>query len=295
MNQDRTKELAQTYIRNYRALFRAWKRLFEQRHGVRNTEFIALVTGSEGGIGKATTLLFADDGWQVVGADKVLGIDITDEDSIKYILRKTYKTYGRFDALINNAAIQVNKSLLDTTEEDWDMVMDTNLKAVFMMSTLAHPLLKLSKGCIVNIASVHASATLPNRGVYPTSKAGLVGLTRSMAIEWASDHIRVNCIQPGAVDTIKLRKSSTRRVPMARIGTPDEVAQVILFLADKIRSGFITGQTIVVDGGVLACLSSEAGRECNKGQYECDRNEEIAEQWFKRTYGEVTEDGKTMD
>lgn len=292
MPKDPYKELAQTYITNYRALFRSWKQLYEQIHGRRETEFVVLITGSEGGIGKATELLFSFDGWRVVGADKTLGIDITKEQSIKHVLRKTYKTYGRLDVLVNNAAIQINKSLLETTEEDWDCVMTANLKAVFMMSKLAHPLLKLSSGSIVNIASVHGSATLPNRGAYPTSKAGLVGLTRSMAIEWASDDIRVNCVQPGAVDTIKLRKTPTRRVPMARIGTPEEVAQVILFLADKTRSGFITGQTIVIDGGVLACLSSDAGRECNKSEYECNRNAAIAEQWFEHTYGPLTEEGK---
>jgi len=260
------QELAATYQRNYRALFRAWKKLYEQRHGIRETEHVALITGSEGGIGKAITLLFADDGWQVVGADKTLGVDITKEDSVKHILRQTYKAYGRLDALINNAAIQINKSLLETTEKDWDSVMDANLKAAFMMSTLAYPLLKLSKGCIINIASVHGLATLPNMGAYPASKAALIGLSRSMAIEWAKDDIRVNCVAPGAIDTIKLNKKESRRAPMGRIGTPEEVAQTILFLADKTKSGFMTGQTIVLDGGVMACLSSNAGRECGKTQ-----------------------------
>lgn len=248
---------------------------------------VAMVTGAAGGIGRATVHLFAESGWQVIGVDRssfgdnfpkdglFIQADISEADHLETIFSQLQAFSGRLDALVNNAAVQVAKPLLQTTVEEWDMVMKANLRSVFMAVKLAHSLLKASgKGAVVNVSSVHAVATSANIAAYAASKGGLLALTRAMAIEFARENIRVNAILPGAVDTQMLRAGLVRdhagggtvqerlenlasKTVNGRVGEPQEIAHAIYFLADHIQSSFMTGQALIVDGGATARLSTE--------------------------------------
>ena len=181
---------------------------------------------------------------------------------------------GRLDALVNNAAVQLCKPLVGTTAEEWDEVMASNVRSAYLGVRFGHALLRCRESAIVNVASVHAAATSIGLAAYAASKGALVSLTRAMAIELASDGIRVNAVLPGAVDTPMLRAGLRRghagageeevlvqrlgeRHPLQRVGRPEEIAEAILFLCDGTRSSFVTGQTFVIDGGALARLSTE--------------------------------------
>jgi len=177
--------------------------------------------------------------------------------------------------LVNNAAVQVSKPLLETSIEEWNTVIASNLSSVFLAVKLAHPLFKTAGGgVIVNVSSVHAIATSANIAAYAASKGGLLALTRAMAIEFAPDNIRVNAVLPGAVDTPMLRAglnrghlsggniterldNLARKTVNGRIGRPEEIAHAIYFLADETQSSFMTGQALVIDGGATARLSTE--------------------------------------
>ena len=246
-----------------------------------------LITGAAGGIGRATTALFAEKGWRVIGVDRApygeefpdnglfIQSDITRSEELEAIFAKTQEFNDSLDALINNAAMQVAKPLLETTIEEWDAVMAANLRSVFLGLKLAHPLLKnKGGGAIVNVSSVHAIQTSANIAAYATSKGGLLALTRATAIEFAPDNIRVNAVLPGAVDTPMLRAglgrghvgsgdieerldNLARKTVSGKVGTPEEIAHAIYFLADNEQSSFMTGQAMVVDGGATARLSTE--------------------------------------
>jgi NAD(P)-dependent dehydrogenase (short-subunit alcohol dehydrogenase family) len=246
----------------------------------------ALITGAAGGIGRAAVATFVEKGWRVIGVDrgdfvnefpkKVLFIksDISREEEMAAIFQQARAFTDSLDALINNAAVQVAKPLLETTVEEWDAVMASNLRSVFLGVKLAYPLLKTRGGAVVNVSSVHAVQTSANIAAYAASKGGLLALTRAMAIEFAPDNIRVNAILPGAVDTPMLRAglgrghvgggdvqarldNLARKTVNGRIGTPREIAQAIYFLADNEQSSFMTGQAMIVDGGATARLSTE--------------------------------------
>lgn len=237
---------------------------------------VVVITGVAGGIGMATARLFGADGWLVAGldladaappgVDRYEAIDLAAPD-VEARLGSFLGQLPRVDALVNNAALQIVKPLWETTAEDWQRTMTVNLGAAFLTIRLAHEQLRRSGGAVVNVASVHASATSPGMASYAASKGGLVALTRAAAIELAADGIRVNAILPGAIDTAMLLAGAARfgedgvrrigsRTPVGRIGTADEVARAIAYLAGP-DSGYITGATLVVDGGVLAALSSE--------------------------------------
>ena len=248
---------------------------------------VVLITGASGGIGRATVQLFFENGWTVIGVDRqnfggdfpkdglFIQSDISEPDDIDFIFSQI-KDYSQvLDAIVNNAAIQVAKPLLDISREEWDQVMAANLRSVFLGLKLAHPLIKAAGGgAIVNVSSVHAIATSANISAYAASKGGLLALTREMAIEFAPDNIRVNAVLPGAVDTPMLREGMKRgifgdlsiqqrldnlasKTVIGRIGAPREIAEAIYFLADDSHSSFITGQGLVVDGGATARLSTE--------------------------------------
>lgn len=248
------------------------------------TRPVALITGAAGGIGSATCRVFHDAGWTVVGVDRrhetVAGVghfieaDISDPASPDRIIAEAERHAGRLDALVSNAAIQICKPILETTAEEWDLVMASNLRSVFLSAKAAHPLLRVSKGSIINVSSVHAMATSKNIAAYAASKGALSAFTRSMALEFGADDIRVNAVLPGAVDTPMLHAGLERghvqpgsldelvrglgeRHVLGRVGQPEEIGRVILFLADRNQSSFITGQSIVADGGALARLSTE--------------------------------------
>ncbi len=182
------------------------------------TESTVLITGAAGGIGRATVQLFAQSGWRVIGVDRApfgdeypanglfIRSDISIGENLESIFYQAQAITDRLHALINNAAVQVSKPLLETTVEEWDAVMASNLRSVFLAAKLAYPLFKAAGGgAIVNVSSVHAIATSANIAAYAASKGGLLALTRAMAIEFAPDNIRVNAILPGAVDTPMLR------------------------------------------------------------------------------------------
>jgi NAD(P)-dependent dehydrogenase (short-subunit alcohol dehydrogenase family) len=246
---------------------------------------VVLVTGASSGIGSATAKLFALEGWQVIGVarrkmNKPEGInhyisgDVSKVSDVQRIFDEITNEEGRIDALINNAGIQICKPLVETTVEQWDAIMNTNVRSIFLCVKNAYPLMHEYGGSIVNVSSVHAIATSASIAAYAASKGAILSLTRAMAIELAHDNIRVNAVLPGAVDTPMLRagferghlevgdpqqqiEELSRHTVIGRVGMPEEIAQAILFLADESRSSFITGQMLVVDGGATAKLSTE--------------------------------------
>ena len=248
---------------------------------------ILLITGASGGIGRATVSVFTEKGWKVIGVDRApeydgfpedgvyIQADISLPEEIEAIYQHVFAFTDTLDAVINNAAVQIAKPLLETSAEDWDLVMASNLRSVFLGAQLAHPLLKAQGGgAIVNVSSVHAVATSADIASYAASKGGLLALTRAMAIEFASDEIRVNAILPGAVDTPMLRaglnrghagdgsmldrlENLARKTVNGRVGQPEEIARAIYFLADNSQSSYMTGQAMIVDGGATARLSTE--------------------------------------
>jgi len=248
---------------------------------------ILLITGAAGGIGQATVKVFAEAGWRVIGVDRKPkyegfpenGIYIQSDISLPEAMEEIYKKVEDFtdslDAVVHNAGVQIAKPLVETTAEEWDRVMASNLRSVFLGTKMAYPLLKAKGGgAIVNVSSVHAIATSVDIAAYAASKGGILALTRAMAIEFAKDEIRVNAILPGAVDTPMLRaglgrghaghgdlterlENLARKTVNGRIGQPEEIAKAIYFLADNTQSSFMTGQALVVDGGATARLSTE--------------------------------------
>lgn len=254
---------------------------------VRKKSRILLITGAAGGIGKATVKVFSESGWQVIGVDRkpkyegfpedgiYIQADISLSEELEGIYRKVEDFTVSLDAVVHNAAVQIAKPIIETTAEEWDLVMASNLRSVFLGAKLAYPLLKTGGGgAIVNVSSVHAIATSADIAAYAASKGGILALTRAMAIEFAPDDIRVNAILPGAVDTPMLRaglgrghvgdgdmldrlENLARKTVNGRVGQPEEIAKAIYFLADNGQSSFMTGQALVVDGGATARLSTE--------------------------------------
>jgi NAD(P)-dependent dehydrogenase (short-subunit alcohol dehydrogenase family) len=201
-------------------------------------------------------------------------VDVADPPALEALFAEIEAGKRGLDAIVNNAATQLVKPLLETEPDEWDALMAVNVRAALFTARYGYPLLRDRKGAIVNVASVHAVATSPGMSAYVTSKGALVALTRALALELAPDEVRVNCVLPGAVRTRMLEEGLSRghlaradtelrleelgrRHPLGRIGEPGEIAQAILFLADDTRSGFMTGQGLVVDGGATARLSTE--------------------------------------
>lgn len=247
---------------------------------------IVFITGVFGGIGYETAKFFKKNDWIVIGIDRFQGkdsekaidkffhMDCSKSESVSVVRDYIIKEYNRLDCLVNNAAVQVCKSIDDTSEEDWDLVFQSNIRANFLYIKSLHDLLKTAKGSVVNISSVHAMATSKDISAYAASKGAILAFTRSTALEFAADGIRVNAVLPGAVDTNMLKaglergnfggESIEKRIenlgmksPGGRVGQPEEIAKAIYFLGDNSWSSFVTGQSLVADGGVLAQLSSE--------------------------------------
>lgn len=261
--------------------------IMNEKAAKRDRKKTVLITGAAGGIGKATVYEFAGAGWQVIGVDRqpfpepipddglFIEADISEVEALEQIFTKVSEFTSELTTLVNNAAIQITKPLIETSVEEWDAVMASNLRSVFLGVKLAYPLLKASQGSsIINVSSVHAVATSQNIAAYAASKGGLLAFTRAIAIEFAPDNIRVNAILPGAVDTPMLRAGLQRghvaggdidarltdlasKTVNLRVGTPTEIARVIYFLADDDQSSFMTGQALIVDGGATARLSTE--------------------------------------
>jgi glucose 1-dehydrogenase len=247
-------------------------------------EKTVVITGVAGGIGRATAGLFLKSGWRVFGVDnsvtvpplagmKLFKCDLSNAVRSEKVFTKICDEAEKIDALVNNAALQICKPVSRMKVAEWDKVMAVNLRSIFVA---VRSILKHFKAgaSIVNVSSVHAVATSSNISAYAASKGAVSALTRAMAIELAPRDIRVNAVLPGAIDTPMLKKGLGRghleggtlqermaslaaRTPLGRIGRPEEIGQAILFLADKERSSFMTGQVLVVDGGAMARLSTE--------------------------------------
>jgi NAD(P)-dependent dehydrogenase (short-subunit alcohol dehydrogenase family) len=226
-------------------------------------EKVALVTGIGSGIGRAAALLFAQEGAMIVGADidQEKGLtDVSEKSEVKKLIEKAL-AFGRIDVLFNNAGVEVVKNLRDTTEAEWDRSINVNLKSVFLCCKYVIPeMIKGGGGVIINNASV-AGLVGSFSSAYSASKGGVIAITKTLAVELATDNIRVNCICPGAIETPMLRRvlkkqgnaelvrnERTKSYPMGRFGTAEEVAQAALFLACD-ESTFMTGAVVVVDGG----------------------------------------------
>lgn len=245
---------------------------------------VALITGAGGGIGRATALCFANEGARVVVCDMdevgaqetakmiadnggqsiaVVG-NVAERAGAQKMVDAALAQFGRLDILVNNAGITrdaltlriKDDELKMMSDEQWDAVLDVNLKGTWLMAQLAAvPMIKQNYGRIVNTASVGAYGNI-GQANYSASKAGVIGLTKTLALEWARFNIRVNCIAPGAVKTRmtaaipeKLQTALTERIPLRRFAEPEEIARVHLFLVSD-DSSYITGQCIGVDGGV---------------------------------------------
>ncbi len=245
----------------------------------------ALITGAGGGIGRAAAEAFLDSGWDVIGVDKhkmkqptnklhFIKGDISSPESSKKIFNGVSKIIDKLDVLVNNAAIQICKPIMEMEVGEWDSIMESNLRSIFLSVRNSLRFLRKPGGAVINVSSVHAVATSRNISAYAATKGGVLALTRALAVELAGEGVRVNAVLPGAVDTQMLRAGLGRghlnqgdtdenlralgeRTPLGRVGQPEEIAQSILFLADNDRSSFITGAALVVDGGALAKLSTE--------------------------------------
>lgn len=249
-------------------------------------EKVALITGATSGIGHATALLFAQQGAAVVvaGRDKERGeqvvqqvrasggralflpVNVAVASDCQQAVERTIAEFGSLNILFNNAGIIQRKTVLELSEEEWDLEMAVNLKAVFLLSRAAIPqMLEQGGGVIINNGSDWGLVGASRAAAYCASKGAVVQLTKAMAIDYGAHHIRVNCICPGDTATpmlqheaVQLGKSddaflreAAQRPPLQRVGRPEEIARAVLYLASD-ESSFVTGTTLVIDGGGLA-------------------------------------------
>lgn len=233
---------------------------------------VVLVTGAASGIGRGIAERFSEAGASVAAVDidaiaplphsiAVTADASRDEDAARAVER-TAAEFGRLDALVNNAGINVYGTVADLSPADWDRQISVNLRSAYLFSHYAVPHMRGRGGAIVNISSVHAFVSWPGCAAYDATKAGLLGLTRAMALDHGRDGIRVNVICPGYIQTPGLdrafdrladRDTTIRQIiaahPAGRMGTPRDIAEAVLFLCSDAAS-FITGASLVVDGGM---------------------------------------------
>lgn len=242
----------------------------------------ALITGGSAGIGEAIALKFVQEGASVailgtnserlqkvhdsmesmrVSSDQkfiALVSNVSSKESVETTIEQVLSSLGGVDILVNNAGITRDGLLMKMKEEDWDSVIDTNLKSVYnLCSSLIRPMMKARSGKIINISSVVGLTGNPGQTNYAASKAGMIGFTKALAQEVASRGIQVNCIAPGYIKTKMTDALTTEqqqvvlnKVPLGRMGNPEDIADAACFLASKM-SDYVTGQTLVVDGGMV--------------------------------------------
>lgn len=238
-----------------------------------------MVTGGSRGIGQAISVSLAKAGADVAvlfaGNQKaaeetakqieetgrkalLIQADVSDASQVDAAVKQVLGQFGRIDILVNNAGITRDNLMLRMKESDWDQVVDTNLKGVFLCTkAVTRPMLKQRFGRIINISSVVGLAGNPGQANYVAAKAGVLGLTKSTAKELASRGITVNAVAPGFIETDMtakldedLQQEMRKQIPLARLGTPDDVAAAVRFLASE-DAAYITGQTLSVDGGMV--------------------------------------------
>jgi NAD(P)-dependent dehydrogenase (short-subunit alcohol dehydrogenase family) len=226
---------------------------------------VALVTGGANGIGRATTRHLLDSGWCVAVIDlpdsglrraypprnrNLLAIDgdVRDEKSVAGALDAVVHRFGRLDAVVSNAGIMIRKPIRLLTLAEWHRVIDTNLTAAFLLARAAEKPLRTAHGAIVTVASTRALMSETNTESYSASKGGLLALTHALAISLGPD-VRVNCVSPGWIETKNYGKDHSQH-PAGRVGKPEDIAEIVAWLLDGKRSGFVTGANFVVDGGM---------------------------------------------
>ena len=239
---------------------------------------VVIVTGSSRGIGKGIALAFARQGAAVVvsgrnkenlknvvdsvkeAGGRVLAVeaDVANSADAKNLIEKTLEEFGQIDVLVNNAGITRDNLLLRLSDEDWDSVLDTNLKGAFnCIKASTKAMMKKRSGVIINITSVVGQTGNAGQVNYSASKAGMIGLTKSVAKELASRNIRVNAVAPGFIETDmtselpeKAREELISSIPLAHLGNVENVADLVLFLSSP-KAAYITGQVVNVDGGMV--------------------------------------------
>ncbi len=239
---------------------------------------VALVTGSGRGIGRAIAVSLAGCGASIVlndinpasmsaVKDHLIGLgtrtlalqgDVSDRTAVETMTKAATEAFERVDILVNNAGVVVRKPMEDYTEEDWDRVIDTNLKGVFNFSqAVGRTMIARRSGRIINIASIMGEVALPPRASYVTSKGGVIAFTKNLAAEWAKYNVTVNSVSPGWTNTEmtgnyfardEVRRFLLERVPLGRFAEPIDIANVVAFIASDL-SAYVTGQNIFVDGG----------------------------------------------
>lgn len=238
----------------------------------------AIITGGATGIGAAVSSLLCREGYNVVigynkseqaaqtlqsklsslGEVSICKVDVSYSESIDNLINFTLDKYGRIDLLVNNAGIAQQKLFTDISNSDWDTMISTNLSGQFYCCRAVIPTLVSQKsGCIINISSMWGIVGASCEAHYSAAKAGVIGLTKSLAKELGPSNIRVNCVAPGVIKTDMLKsfteedlKELAYETPLMRLGTPEDVANAVVFLASE-KASFITGQTLSVDGGFV--------------------------------------------
>jgi NAD(P)-dependent dehydrogenase (short-subunit alcohol dehydrogenase family) len=230
---------------------------------------VAVITGGARGLGLATGRILKARGWTVVATDRdetpelaaaeidYVAVDVADSTAVDAAAAEIRKRYGRIDALVNCAGFTRHEAMADLADATWQDLIDVHLGGAFRCCRAFHPALRRG-GAVVNISSLAAHKGRPLRGPYAAAKAGLEALTRTLAVEWAADGIRVNAVAPGwtrtrlvdkIIDTgISEEQSLLAHIPLGRFGEPDEIGGTIAFLLSA-DAGYITGQCIIVDGG----------------------------------------------
>lgn len=240
---------------------------------------VALITGGNTGIGKTIALALAEDGFDillnyVVMEDEAMKVkaeiesmgrqcttlfaDVSDFNAVENMMKDAFDAYGRIDVLVNNAGITRDQLLLAITEEEFDKVIDVNLKGVFnCMKHAARKMLKQRSGKIINMASVVGIMGNAGQVNYAASKAAVIGMTKTIAKEFAPRNIQVNAIAPGYIQTAMTDKMNDEakeklmeKIPLKRLGQPEDIANAVSFLASD-KANYITGQVLVVDGGMV--------------------------------------------